>query len=75
MGYLAPMGKHTGEIIFYLPAKGYGYLRLRGTREEFHFRAKNLLSDTVTAGDHVTFVLRDGRQGYFADEVKKENIA
>jgi hypothetical protein len=36
-----------GIIIFYLPEKGYGYLRLDGTREEFHFRAKNVVSPGI----------------------------
>ncbi|MEO0733417.1 MAG: hypothetical protein AAFZ52_11320 [Bacteroidota bacterium] len=59
---------HTGVIVFYLPAKGYGYLRLEGTREEFHFRAKHLHC-RVQAGDLVRFRLRQGRQGHFADEI------
>lgn len=58
-----------GIILFYDPKKGYGYLRLTGTLEEFHFRHKNLKAGPVTGGDAVTFVLRQGSQGYYADEI------
>ncbi len=57
-------------IIFYDPARGYGYLRLHGTYEEFHFRRANLKAGPVAKGDLVRFVLREGKQGYFADEVE-----
>jgi len=64
----------TGIIIFYLPGKGYGYLRLLDTREDFHFRDKNLLSGELKAGDLVSFELRQGRQGYFADQVQRKGL-
>ena len=73
--YLFTVEKLPGTIIFYLPAKGYGYLRLSGTREEFHFRSANLIGAPVRAGDAVRFVLRQGRQGYYADAVERANIA
>lgn len=69
------MQSHTGTVIFYLPAKGYGYLRLLGTREEFHFRTKNLAVDGLVAGDTVVFTLKEGKQGYYADEIKKAGLA
>lgn len=59
-----------GLVIFYDPEKGYGYLRLEGTREEFHFRRVNLADGPVRKGDAVTFVLREGRSGWFADGVR-----
>lgn len=65
----------TGIIIFYLPEKGYGYLRLLNTLEDFHFREKNLLANTVNAGELVSFELKQGRQGYFADQIQKKGIA
>lgn len=65
----------TGTIIFYLPEKGYGYLRLLDTREDFHFRDKNLLVSTVNAGDLVSFELKEGKQGYFADRIQKTGLA
>lgn len=59
-----------GTVLFYLPEKGYGYLRLEGTREEFYFRRQHLAGPPVKKGDRVRFVLRDGRQGYYADAVE-----
>jgi len=66
---------HTGIILFYLPEKGYGYLRLLDTREEFHFREKNVMATGLRKGDVVNFRLRKGRQGYYADEVRKVGLA
>lgn len=68
------MERTPGIIIFYDPEKGYGYLRLAGTLEEFHFRRGNLAEGPVAKGDTVTFVLREGRQGYFADEVRRASL-
>ncbi len=65
----------TGIIVFYLPEKGYGYLRLLDTKEDFHFREENLLCGSVTAGELVSFELKQGRQGYFADKVRKSGMA
>jgi cold shock CspA family protein len=59
---------YQGIIIFYLPEKGYGYLRVPDTREEFHFRKDNIQSP-VRAGDRVRFMLKQNRQGYFADQI------
>lgn len=66
---------HQGIIIFYLAEKGYGYLRLRGTREEFHFRGEDVRSPALGKGDAVTFRLAEGRQGYYAAEVRRANLA
>jgi len=65
---------HTGVILFYLEDKGYGYLRLEGTREEFHFRKKHLLVAAVKKGELVRFKLRQGRQGYYADEIARAGL-
>lgn len=64
----------TGIILFYLPEKGYGYLRLLDTREEFHFREKNLLLSEAKTGDLVRFEIKQGRQGYFADQIQRKGI-
>lgn len=66
---------HTGTILFYLADKGYGYLRLAGTREEFHFQRKNILVAQLAAGDLVSFELRESRQGYYADRIQKKGLA
>lgn len=74
----SPTMSHTsslGTIVFYLPERGYGYLRLQGSLEEFHFRKQNLRVATVTRGDLVRFVLREGRQGWYADAIEAAGIA
>lgn len=65
---------YTGIIIFHLVAKGYGYIRIPDTKEEFHFRTVSL-SQAVKAGDYVRFKLKQNKQGYFADEIEPLNIA
>ena len=69
------MSGQTGIILFYLVDKGYGYIRLHGTHEEFHFRAKNVLAPGLKKGDMVKFQLKQGRQGYFADEILLAGIS
>ena len=64
-----------GVVVFYLPERGYGYLRLEGTREEFYFRRANLAGPAVQPGDRVRFLLREGRQGYYADAVTRIEMA
>lgn len=64
-----------GTVIFYLPDRGYGYLRLRGSLEEFHFRRRNLRVPTVRKGELVRFVLRRGSQGYYADAIEPAGLA
>lgn len=63
---------HTsrGRIIFYDTERGYGYLRLHDSLEEFHFRERNLLDGPVEKGDLVSFTLRRNKQGYYADKVR-----
>jgi len=67
-------GQKIGRIIFYLQDKGTGYLRLEGTREEFHFWEKNVVSGELKKGDLVYFSLREGKQGYYADEIRKASL-
>ncbi len=64
-----------GVIVFYLPGPGYGYLRLQGGLEEFYFRRRNLRVEGVRKGDLVTFILREGNQGYFADAIAPAGLA
>lgn len=58
-----------GVIVFFLPDKGYGYVRVPDTREEFRFRAASL-QQPAKAGDPVSFMLKQTRNGYFADEIR-----
>ena len=68
-------GRHTGRILFYLPDKGFGYVRLAGTYEEFHFRAKNLSYARPAKDDLVTFRILDAKQGYYADDIQRLGLA
>ena len=72
-----PPARSLGRIVFYLPERGTGYLRLEGTLEEFHFRKKNLAEglEEVRKGQLVSFVLREGRGGYYADQIKPHQLA
>jgi cold shock CspA family protein len=72
---LRGVNDHQGIIIFYLSDKGYGYLRLVGTQEEFHFRTKNMLVEGLAKGDMVRFKLKEGKQGYYADEGTRSWLA
>ena len=59
----------TGVVQFFLQDKGYGYIRVPETREEFYVHRRNLLQP-VERGMEVKFVLRENKQGAYADEVK-----
>ncbi len=58
-----------GIVQFYLPTKGYGYIRDLETREEFHFNKKALLT-AVKDKDQVTFSVGESKQGLYAKEVR-----
>ncbi len=64
----------SGVIQVYLPDKGYGYVRLPDTREEFYFKKHNL-REPVVRGDYVRFVLREGAQGWYADEIRLASVS
>jgi len=68
-------GQKIGRVIFYLQDKGTGYLRLEGTREEFHFRKKNVRAEGLKKNDLVYFSLQEGKQGYYADEIRRADMA
>lgn len=68
------MDLNSGTIIFYLEDKRYGYLRLQGTREEFHFRAKNLNYSGPQPGDLVTFRIKKTGQGFVAHDINRANL-
>lgn len=62
--------KRQGRVQFYIKAKGYGYIRVKDTFEEFHFRKKNLKT-AVEDGDKVEFEVGKNEQGLFAKNVTK----
>lgn len=60
----------VGIVQFFLQDKGYGYIRVAATREEFHVRAADL-ETAVQRGDWVTFEIEERKQGYVAIQVQK----
>lgn len=60
----------VGIVQFFLAQKGYGYIRVPETREEFYFHRKNLRG-TVSDGDTVSFVIREDKHGLYAAEVQR----
>ncbi len=70
-----PAARQPGVILFYLAEKGQGYLRLVGTAEEFFFTTRQLQCLSVRKGDLVTFIPREGRNGYFADAIMAAGLA
>jgi cold shock CspA family protein len=61
----------TGIIQYYLDAKGYGYIRVPESREEFYFRKKGLM-EPVAKGDQVRFELKETKQGLIAINIQKQ---
>ena len=59
----------VGIVQFFLEQKGYGYIRVPETREEFYVHRRNLKAP-IKQGDRVHFLLRDNQQGLYADEVE-----
>lgn len=60
----------NGIIQFYLKDRGFGYVRVPETGEEFHFMQKNLL-ESVEDKDAVEFILKEKKNGYKVDQIKK----
>ena len=57
-----------GIIQFYLKKRGFGYVRVPETGEEFHFAKKNL-REAIEDKDAVSFVLKKTKYGFYADEI------
>ncbi len=60
-----------GIVLYYLPEKGYGHIRVPETGEEFYFQRKNL-RDAVERGTVVQFKVRENKYGLYAVEIKRE---
>lgn len=54
-----------GRIKFFIAEKGYGYIRVEATFEEFFFKQKEL-KYIVKKGDRVSFDLKENRHGLYA---------
>ncbi|MEM1220554.1 MAG: cold shock domain-containing protein [Bacteroidota bacterium] len=59
-----------GIITFFLSDKGYGYVRIPETREEF-FVSQKQTQELLQKGDRVRFTIKENKQGQFAIEVQK----
>ena len=69
------MESSLGTIIYFLPERGYGFLRLHGTREEFHFRAGGARVPVFRAGQLVRFTLQRTGRGWEAVNVVPAGMA
>ena len=59
-----------GIVQFFIIKKGYGYIRVPETKEEFFVHKKHLLSP-IQKGDVVNFEIGEDKQGMFAKNVKR----
>jgi len=62
----------VGIIQFFIESKGFGYVRVPETREEFHVRRQHLLTP-VQKGDQVRFAIKENKRGMHAVAVEKIN--
>lgn len=60
----------TGIIQFYLKKRGFGYIRIPETGEEYHFAEKNL-TEAIEDKDQVQFELKKTKHGFHAANIKK----
>ncbi|MFK7934253.1 MAG: cold-shock protein [Saprospiraceae bacterium] len=59
-----------GIVQFFLKRRGFGYIQIPVTKEEFYVRQQDLVTP-IADKDKVHFVVKEGKQGLFAIEVKK----
>ena len=59
-----------GIVQFFLKSRGFGYIQIPVTKEEFYVRKQDLIT-SISDKDKVHFVVKEGKQGLFAAEVKK----
>lgn len=59
----------VGIVQFFLADKGYGYIRVPESREEFFVHRKQL-QQPVARGAKVRFTIRENKQGAYAAEVQ-----
>ena len=59
-----------GIVQYYLPEKGYGYIRDLESREEFHFTKKDLL-EAIQSKDVVHFEVKENKHGLYAVNIRK----
>lgn len=59
-----------GILQFFLEKKGYGYIRVPESREEFYVRRQQL-QEPLQEGDWVQFEVEEDKHGLFAVNVRK----
>ncbi|MEL7122998.1 MAG: cold shock domain-containing protein [Bacteroidota bacterium] len=59
-----------GVVQFFIPKKGYGYVKVPESREEFYVKKEKEMED-LKRGDWVEFELKETRQGLVAVRIKK----
>lgn len=64
------MRKH-GEVKFFNEAKGFGFIKVDGQKEEIFVHVSGL-TDQIKEGDKVSFEEKDGKKGLNAVDVKLE---
>lgn len=67
---MAKITKQKGIVQFFLAEKGYGYIRVPATGEEFFVQRKHL-RHSVQRGDRVRFEILENKQGLYAVHVEK----
>ncbi len=60
-----------GVVQFFLIEKGYGYIRVPETKEEFFVEQKHIL-EPIKKGDLVSFEIAENKQGLYATQVRIE---
>jgi CspA family cold shock protein len=61
-----------GIVKFFNESKGYGFVKERGTNEEYFVHISGLI-DEIREDDEVTFELQEGRKGLNAVNVRVIN--
>lgn len=65
------MSKSTGAVKFFDKTKGFGFIKVDGSKDEIFVHATGLL-DEIQADDRVEFDEKEGKKGIIAVNVKME---
>ena len=58
-----------GTVQFFLQKRGFGYIQIPITKEEFYVQRKHLLTE-IHDKDKVHFVVKENNQGLYATQVR-----
>ena len=59
-----------GVVQFFIPKKGYGYVKVPESREEFYIK-KEIGMEKLKKGDKIEFEIKESRHGLIAVSIKK----